>query len=89
VLRNITGIHDLCADKYGHGAGINTYCNDGALDAHVDYKIHPHYLNNDGKSYERRINLLVYFSEPDWREEWGGELELWSAVSVKAASGEA
>ena len=43
----------------------------GKLNMHKDYSIHPKL----GK--ERRINIVIYMT-PDWQEEWGGGLELWS-----------
>jgi Rps23 Pro-64 3,4-dihydroxylase Tpa1-like proline 4-hydroxylase len=44
----------------------------GFLKVHVDFNRHP-LLNLD-----RRLNLLVYLNE-DWRDEYGGHLELWPA----------
>jgi Rps23 Pro-64 3,4-dihydroxylase Tpa1-like proline 4-hydroxylase len=40
---------------------------------HLDYSIHP----ITGK--ERRVNLIIYMNK-DWKEEWGGELNLWEGT---------
>lgn len=71
-VRSITGIEDLESDPYLHGAGLHAYPRSGKLDVHLDYSIHP----VSGK--ERRVNLIVYMN-PDWKEEYGGNLQLWDA----------
>jgi Rps23 Pro-64 3,4-dihydroxylase Tpa1-like proline 4-hydroxylase len=43
------------------------------LEMHLDYSIHP----ITGK--ERRVNLIIYMNK-DWKEEWGGELNLWEGT---------
>jgi len=42
----------------------------GRLDVHVDFNLF-------GELY-RRVNLLLYLN-PEWREDWGGQIELWDA----------
>jgi hypothetical protein len=34
-------IEDLEIDPYLHGAGIHAYPNNGKIDIHLDYNIHP------------------------------------------------
>jgi len=70
LLKEITKIDDLESDLYLHGAGIHAYPNKGKLDMHLDYNIHP----ISGK--ERRINLIIYMNK-DWKEEYGGRIELY------------
>jgi Rps23 Pro-64 3,4-dihydroxylase Tpa1-like proline 4-hydroxylase len=70
ILKQITDINDLEKDEYLHGAGLHAYPNKGKLDIHLDYNIHP----ITGK--ERRINLIIYINK-DWKEEYGGNLELY------------
>ncbi len=70
LLKQITDINDLEKDEYLHGAGLHAYPNNGKLDIHLDYNIHP----ITGK--ERRINLIIYMNK-DWKEEYGGNLELY------------
>jgi Rps23 Pro-64 3,4-dihydroxylase Tpa1-like proline 4-hydroxylase len=70
-IRKITGIPDLYADYGMHGGGWHMHTNGGKLNLHKDYSIHPK-LN-----MERRCNIIIYMT-PDWNEDWGGGLELWS-----------
>jgi Rps23 Pro-64 3,4-dihydroxylase Tpa1-like proline 4-hydroxylase len=49
--------------------------NGGRLNVHLDYSIHP------------KLNLLrkynfIYYLTPEWKEEWGGNLEFWSHDDV-------
>lgn len=71
VLRRMTGVQDLENDPHMHGAGLHCHPVGGKLDMHLDYGIHP----ISGK--ERRLNLILYLNE-GWREEYGGDLQLWS-----------
>lgn len=69
-LRELTGIPDLISDPYLDGAGLHETLPGGWLDVHADFNFH-------GVCFlDRRVNLLVYLNR-DWREEWGGHLELW------------
>ena len=70
-VRLITGIPDLVADYGMHGGGWHMHGRGGKLNMHKDYSIHPKL------GMERRINIIIYMT-PDWKEEWGGGLELWS-----------
>lgn len=69
-LTELTGIEKLVSDPGLHGGGMHCSKRGGKLDVHIDYSIHPK-LN-----LERRINLILYLSK-DWKEEYGGCLELW------------
>ena len=71
-IRELTGIADLEADPHLHGAGLHAYPSGGKLDTHLDYAIHP----VTGK--ERRINIILFLNK-DWKEEYGGDLQLWDA----------
>jgi Rps23 Pro-64 3,4-dihydroxylase Tpa1-like proline 4-hydroxylase len=71
-LSELTGIPDLISDPYFDGAGLHETLPGGWLDVHADFNFH-------GASFlDRRLNVLVYLNR-DWREEWGGALELWNA----------
>jgi Rps23 Pro-64 3,4-dihydroxylase Tpa1-like proline 4-hydroxylase len=70
-LEALTGIEGLISDPYYGGAGPHQIEPGGFLKVHVDFNWHP-LLKLD-----RRLNLLVYLNE-DWREEYGGHLELWN-----------
>lgn len=68
----ISGIPDLLADPALAGGGMHQTREGGRLDVHVDFNF------NHDTGLHRRLNLLVYFN-PDWRDEYGGELDLWDA----------
>lgn len=70
-LQALTGIEGLVSDPYYGGAGPHQIERGGFLKVHVDFNVHP-LLRLD-----RRLNMLVYLNK-DWKEEYGGHLELWS-----------
>jgi len=70
IIKKITGIDNLETDEYLHGAGIHAYPNNGKLDIHLDYNIHP----ITGK--ERRVNLIIYLNK-NWKKEYGGDIKLY------------
>ena len=69
-LRDITGL-PLIPDLGLHGAGWHIQGNGSRLNVHLDYSLHPK-LN-----LERKINFIYYLT-PDWKPEYGGNLEMWS-----------
>ena len=69
-LEALTGIEGLIPDPYFGGAGPHQIEPGGFLKVHADFNWHPKLR------LDRRINLLVYLNK-DWREEYGGHLELW------------
>jgi len=70
-IEEITGLTGLFADPHLDGAGMHKTLPGGHLNMHTDFLSHP---NHDNLS--RQINLLLYFN-PDWKEEWMGNLEFW------------
>jgi hypothetical protein len=70
-LSTITGIANLQKDDGLEGGGIHQSTRGGFLNIHADFTAHPHQRN-----WQRRVNVLVYLNK-DWKEEWGGKLELW------------
>lgn len=70
-LENLTGIKGLITDPYYLGGGFHEIKNGGHLSVHADFNYH-HIMK-----VERRINVLIYLN-PEWKEEYGGQLELWS-----------
>lgn len=70
VVENITGIKGLIPDPYFLGGGFHEIANGGHLSIHADFNHHKP-LN-----LERRVNVLIYLNN-DWRDEYGGQLELW------------
>jgi hypothetical protein len=70
ILENISGIQGLIPDPYFEGGGYHEIQQGGHLSVHADFNYHAP-LN-----VERRINVLIYLNK-DWKEEYGGQLELW------------
>jgi Rps23 Pro-64 3,4-dihydroxylase Tpa1-like proline 4-hydroxylase len=71
-LEALTGIDGLIPDPYFGGGGLHQIEPGGFLKIHADFNVHPK-LHLD-----RRLNMLIYLNK-DWREEYGGHLELWDA----------
>ena len=69
-LEGITSIQGLIPDPYFSGGGFHEISNGGKLGVHADFRIH------DRLHLNRRINVLVYLNK-DWRDEFGGALEIW------------
>jgi hypothetical protein len=57
-------------DPTMHGGGIHVTEPGGWLGTHLDYARHPKLPD------KRRALNLIAFVHPEWRAEWGGELEL-------------
>ncbi len=70
-LQDLTGILPLAADPEMSGGGLHQSLPGGHLAIHVDYNRH----RRTGQF--RRLNVILYLND-DWREEWGGHLELWT-----------
>ncbi len=70
-LEELTGIEHLIPDWSMDGGGLHQTLRGGHLNVHADFTTH--HVN---ENWARRVNILLYLNE-EWREEWGGELELW------------
>lgn len=70
-VEEITGLEGLIADPHLDGAGMHKTLPGGHLNMHTDFLSHPSHSD-----WSRQVNLLIYFN-PDWQEEWMGNLELW------------
>lgn len=75
-IESVTGIEDVFITDDQMGAGIHQGADGSFLDVHIDFNIH-HLLN-----VHRRLNLLIYL-EKDWKDAYGGGLELWNADMTK------
>lgn len=71
-LEALTGIDGLIPDPYFGGGGLHQIEPGGFLKIHADFNVHPKL------KLDRRLNMLIYMNR-DWREEYGGHLELWDA----------
>jgi hypothetical protein len=69
-LSTVTGIKNLIADPGFAGGGLHQIMPGGKLGIHVDFNKHKDY------GLDRRLNLLLYLNK-DWKENYGGHLELW------------
>ena len=70
---NLIGVENLIADPSLEGGGLHQSTTGGFLNMHADFTVHPH-----NRNWQRRANILVYLND-DWKPEYGGDLELWSA----------
>jgi 2OG-Fe(II) oxygenase superfamily len=69
-LSRVTGIPDLISDPAFEGGGLHQITRGGKLAIHADFNKHHRY------GLDRRLNLLLYLNK-DWKEDYGGHLELW------------
>jgi hypothetical protein len=70
-LSKVTGIPNLIPDPTFDGGGLHQIVRGGKLGVHADFNKHGRY------GLDRRLNLLLYLNK-DWREEYGGHLQLWN-----------
>jgi 2OG-Fe(II) oxygenase superfamily len=70
-LSRVTGIKNLIPDPGFEGGGLHQIVRGGKLGVHADFNKHRNY------GLDRRLNLLLYLNK-DWREEYGGHLQLWN-----------
>jgi len=69
-LTELTGIENLIPDPFYDGGGMHQIQPGGMLKIHADFNKHPR------TKLDRRLNVLIYLNE-DWKEEYGGQFELW------------
>lgn len=70
-LERLTGIDGLIPDPHLRGGGLHQIERGGHLEVHADFNFYPRLR------LERRLNVLLYLNR-DWREDYGGQLELWN-----------
>ena len=71
-LEDLTGTEGIIADVSYNNCGMHSTGRGGKLMIHTDVNRHPL-----GVKMHQYLNLLLYLN-PDWEEEYGGHLELWS-----------
>ena len=76
-LIKITGIKNLLPDNEFHGGGLHLIPKGGRLGVHIDFSKHKKDTN-----LWRRCNVLLYLNK-NWRDDWGGHLELWDLPKKK------
>ena len=69
-LEGLTSMQGLIPDPYFMGGGFHEIARGGKLGIHADFRI------NNQLNLSRRMNVIIYLNE-EWREEYGGCLELW------------
>ncbi|MBF6557976.1 MAG: 2OG-Fe(II) oxygenase [Acidimicrobiales bacterium] len=72
-IGKLIGVEGLVPDPTLEGGGLHQSTTGGFLNIHADFTVHPH-----DRKLQRRANLLLYLNE-EWRPEYGGDLEMWSA----------
>jgi hypothetical protein len=70
-LSRVTGIKNLIPDPGFEGGGLHQIVPGGKLGVHADFNKHRDF------KLDRRLNLLLYLNK-DWREDYGGHLQLWN-----------
>ena len=76
-LQTITNINEsLIPDPYLVGGGLHELKNNGYLNIHADFNIHPK------MKLDRRLNVLIYLNK-NWSDANGGQLELWNKEMTK------
>lgn len=80
-LARLTGITGLIPDWTMDGGGLHQTLRGGHLNIHADFSTHHTHEN-----WARRINILLYLNE-EWRDEWGGRLELWDRDMTEVRGG--
>jgi Rps23 Pro-64 3,4-dihydroxylase Tpa1-like proline 4-hydroxylase len=70
-LSKVTGIDNLIPDPCFEGGGLHQIPRGGKLGVHADFNKHRRF------GLDRRLNALLYLNK-DWKEEYGGHLELWN-----------
>jgi len=75
-LERLTGIEHLLPDPYFMGGGLHQIVRGGKLGVHADFSAH------GALPLHRRLNVLVYLNR-NWKEEYGGALELWDAERTR------
>jgi 2OG-Fe(II) oxygenase superfamily len=69
-LESLTTIPSLIPDPHFVGGGFHETSKGGKLGIHADFRI------NEALHLNRRINVIIYLNK-EWKDEWGGKLELW------------
>ena len=75
-LSQVTGVQNLIPDPRFDGGGLHQIVRGGKLGIHADFNKHAAF------GLDRRLNLLLYLNK-NWREEYGGHLQLWDRNMTK------
>ena len=75
-LEELTEIKGLIPDPHLWGGGLRQIEKGGLLKIHADFNWYAKLRIN------RRLNILIYLNK-DWKEEYGGHIELWNKDMTK------
>jgi Rps23 Pro-64 3,4-dihydroxylase Tpa1-like proline 4-hydroxylase len=70
LIGEITGLMGVMPDPDLYAGGISVMAKGGYLRPHLDN-------SHDGRQGRYRVLNLLYYVTPQWREEYGGNLQLW------------
>ncbi len=70
LMSDVFAIPNLIEDPALMGGGIHETDTGGRLDVHIDFNF------EETRKWHRRLNILIYFNK-DWKEEYGGFLDIW------------
>lgn len=76
-LTCLTRVPGLVPDPHYLGGGLHQIRSGGYLEVHADFNLHP------STGLQRRLNVLLYLNH-DWKDEYGGALQLWSGDMSRA-----
>jgi len=77
-LEDLTGITQLIPDPYFTGGGLHQIVPGGKLGIHADFSHH------SKLPLHRRLNVLIFLNR-DWKEDYGGDLELWTSDGTRCS----
>lgn len=69
-VAELTNIKDAVSDPHLYAGGISAMTEGHFLNPHLDN-------SHDGMQQNYRVLNLLYYVTPDWKPEFGGNLELW------------
>jgi Rps23 Pro-64 3,4-dihydroxylase Tpa1-like proline 4-hydroxylase len=75
-LESLTGISGLISDLRLDGGGYHLTRRGGRLGIHTDFSHHRK------SKMRRKLNMILYLNK-DWKDEYGGHLELWDKDLTK------
>lgn len=70
IVEEITSLEEMLPDSNLYAGGISLMATGNFLNPHLDNS-----HDNDKENY--RVLNLLYYVTPEWKEEFGGNLELW------------
>ena len=78
-LTNLTNIENIIVDPSFSSCGLHSTGRGGNLMVHADSNRHP---IKSGDCIHQVLNLILYINK-DWKDEYGGDLELWNRERTK------